>query len=168
MKKLLYIIECVIFCITLCACDPGVFIIEDEHLEDVVSIQLVEYDNPDQQSFITWVPNQFDKLKQFDLKKCVILETLPKENNSSFLHSFKESEILHTYYAYDSPKDICIKLNYENDQFLIIWANYKNEEFAGYIGKYYEDGTVLSFWGSFSNLLYYEQLVNNYFSITSI
>ena len=83
---------------------------------------------------------------------------------NKFLSSFKETDILHTYYAYDSPRDICIKLSYDNGNFLIIWANYKEGSYAGYIGEYLHDGSVLSFWGSFSSITYYEELVGNYFS----
>jgi hypothetical protein len=65
--------------------------------------------------------------------------------------------------VYDSPKDICIRLNYSNGNFLIIWANYIEDSYAGYIGEYLSDGTVFSFWGSFSSLMDFEELVNQYF-----
>ena len=165
MKRTVTILSVILFCITLCSCDPGTFIIEENYLEGVTTVELIKYDNSNQKSFFSWVPNQFDKLKPFDILRYTVLEELHNEDIDDFLNSFKDTEILHTYYAYDSPKDICLKLNYSNGNFLIIWSNYKENNFAGYIGEYLPDGTVLSFWGSFSALFYYEELVNTYFSI---
>ena len=165
MKKIISVLCFVLCCFMLTACDPGSFIIEEDYLKDVIAIELIEYDNPNQKSFFTWVPNQFDELKPFDITNYRVLEELPEEKIDEFLLSFQETDILHTYYAYDSPKDICIKLNYSNSNFLIIWANYKQNVFAGYIGEYLPDGTVLSFWGCFSALFYYEELVSDFFSI---
>ena len=164
MKKNALIVFCMLVCIILCSCDPGTFIIQDEYLENVISIELIEYNNPNQDHFNSWVPDQFDDLKPFMLNNYKILETLPEEKINEFKESFKKTDILHTYYAYDSPNDICIKLNYSNSNFLIIWSNYKEGRYSGYIGEYSLDGTVVSFWGCFSSLTYYEGLVNDYFS----
>ena len=43
-------------------------------------------------------------------------------------------KVLYKYYAYNSPKDICIRLNYEKGNFLIVWANYAENSYVGYIG----------------------------------
>ena len=109
--------------------------------------------------------NGFNKVKDlpFDTDKASVVESLPTEKIPEFLDAFSKTDILHTYYAYNSPKDICIRLNYENGDFLIIWADYARGSFGGYIGEYSANGEVLSFWGSFSALDYYEELVNNYF-----
>ena len=164
MKRIVCFVVLAALCCLLCSCDPGSFSVDREHLNDVVSIELIEYVNPDQKHFITWVPNQYDQLVTFNLSNVKILETLPTEKTVEFLDDFSKTDILHTYYAYDSPKDICIRLNYTNGNFLIIWANYADNSYAGYIGEYSSDGTVLSFWGSFSALSYYVDLVNRYFT----
>jgi len=150
-------------CCSLCACDPGSYTIDRKELNNVVSIELIEYKNPDQKHFVTWVINQFNKLLPFDPAKATVLETLPTEKIADFLDAFSKTHILSKYYTYNSPKDICIRLNYANGNFLIIWANYAENRFAGYIGEYSANGTVLSFWGSFSALSYYKNLVNQYF-----
>ena len=162
-KKIAAITLLTIICFLMCACDPSSFIINRDSLDNVISIELIEYTNPDQKHFTTWVPDQSDKLAPFILANATILETLPEEKISDFLDAFSTTDILHTYYAYNSPKDICIKLNYENGDFLIIWANYAENSHAGYIGEYSADGTVVSFWGSFSSLSDYENLVNSFF-----
>ena len=165
MKKIICIILGILFSITTCSCDPGTFVIKDEYLKGIISVELINYTNPDQKGFILWAPNQFDKLKKFNNDNYVVLETLPNKKINSFLDSFKNTDILHTYYAYDSPKDICIRLNYSNGNFLIIWTNYKYRNYQGYIGQYLSDGSVLSFWGCFSAYDYYRELVEYYFDI---
>lgn len=164
MKRLLAFILVIVICIFMCSCDPAPFSIDRDSLNDFISIDLIEYKNSNQKEFFTWVPNQFDKLIPFVPANATIIETLPSEKISDFLDAFTETDILHTYYAYNSPKDICIRLNCENGNFLIIWANYAINTFRGYIGEYSSDGSVLSFWGCFSSVTYYENLVNQYFN----
>lgn len=164
MKKIVAFILLTILCFSMCACDPGSFVIDRDSLDDVTSVELIEYANPDQKRFTTWVSDQSDKLAPFNLANATILKTLPSEKISDFLNAFSATDILHTYYAYDSPKDICIRLNYKNGNFLIIWANYAENSYDGYIGSYSADGMVLSFWGSFSSIYYYKDLVSQYFN----
>lgn len=164
MKKMISLVIIMIMCFSLSACDPGSFSINRDSLKSVVSVDLIEYTNPNQKHFTTWVPDQFNELIPFVPANAKVLESLPSEKISEFLDAFSKTDILHTYYAYNSPKDVCIRLNYENGNFLIIWANYAENRYAGYIGEYASDGTVLSFWGSFSSLNYYMDLVNQYFS----
>ncbi|MBQ6798407.1 MAG: hypothetical protein IJP11_04135 [Oscillospiraceae bacterium] len=164
MKRMISLVLLIIVFVLLSACDPGSFSIDKESLNNVVNIELVQYANPNQKHFSSWVPDQFDKLMPFVPANATVLESLPSEKTTEFLDSFSNTDILHTYYAYNSPKDVCIRLNYENGNFLIIWANYAETSYAGYIGEYTSDGTVLSFWGSFSSLNYYTDLVNQYFN----
>lgn len=164
MKKVVAVMLVTMICFTMCACDPGSFSIDREELNNVVSIELIEYANLNQKHFTSWVPDQFDKLLPFDSTNATTLEDLPTEKISDFLEAFSKTDILHTYYAYNAPNDVCIKLNYENGNFLILWANYSEKRYAGYIGEYSSDGTVLSFWGSFSALSYYTDLVEQYFT----
>ncbi len=164
MKKTVCLVFLLIICCLFCSCDPGTYTIDKDTLDKVVRIELIQYNNPNQKHFHTWVPDQFYKLEPFNTDNATVLEVLPAEKNSEFLEAFSETDILHTYYAYNSPKDICLRLNYENGDFLIIWANYVDGTYAGYIGEYSSDGTVLSFWGSFSSLSYYENLVNEFFT----
>lgn len=163
MKKLISLLSLLMVCCLLCACDPGTYSIDREALNSVISVELIEYENPNQKSFTSWVPDQFDKLVSFNSGNATVLETLPAEEIPEFLDDFSETHILHTYYAYNSPKDVCLRLNYENGNFLIIWANYAEESYAGYIGEYSPDGEPLTFWGSFSALSFYKNLVDRYF-----
>ena len=163
MRKIISLICLIAFCFLLCACDPGTFVVTEDSLEDVVKIELIRYNNTEQKSFNSWVPNHFDDLVAFDSSRAEVIEILPEDTIPEFKAAFSETDILHTYYAYDSPRDVCIRLIFSDGHFLIIWADYVNSFYAGYIGEYLEDGSVLSFWGSFSSLSYYENLVNNFF-----
>ena len=164
MKRIAAIILVIATCFLSTSCDPTSFEIDIDALDSVVSVELIEYDNPEQKHFVSWVPDQFDELVPFIPARATVLEALPSEKTSDFLDAFSRTDILHTYYAYDSPKDVCLRLNYENGDFLIIWANYAADSYAGYIGEYSSDGRVLSFWGSFSSLLFYKDLVNQFFT----
>ena len=163
MKKIIFFLCFTVIICFLSACDPGTYVIHQDELTDVVSIELIEYKNPSQEHFTSWVPNHFDDLKPFDIANATVIEKLQDSRKSEFITSFVETDILYTYYAYDSPVGVCIRLNYKNGNFLIIWANYNMNSFGGYIGEYSVDGSVLSFWGSFSALDYYQDLVNNFF-----
>ena len=163
MKKIMALVLLTIICFSICACDPASFEVSRDSLDNVISVELIEYENPDQKHFTTWVPEQFDELAPFNFANATVLETLPEEKIPDFLDAFSKTDILHSYYAYNSPKDICIRLNYESGDFLIIWANYAENRYAGYIGEYSADGTVSSFWGSFSSLSDYKDLVNSFF-----
>ena len=164
MGKFFFTIIFLLFCFTATACDPDSLKIPPQSLEGVARIQLIEYENPTQEHFISWGPNHFDDLLSYDSTQETIVEELPEEKIDDFLDSFSQTDILYTYYAYNSPQDMCIKLTYENENLLIIWADYKNNSFAGYIGEYLADGTVSYFWGCFSSLGYYEDLVSEYFT----
>ena len=163
MKKIICFLCLSVMLFSLLACDPGSRGVSKEELIDVVSVELIEYQNSNQQHFLSWVPNHFDKLKPFNDANARVVERLPIERMADFLDAFTQTDILNKYYAYDSPADVCIRINYYNGNFLIVWADYEAGSFAGYIGEYSADGTVLSFWGSFSGLDYYKDLVNNFF-----
>jgi len=162
MKKLICILIVAALCFSLCACDPGTHTISPDALDNVISVELIEYENPNQKHYVFWI-YLFKELVPFSSDNATVLKTLPEDEIPNFLADFENTDILSRYCAYNSPKDICLRLNYVNGDFLIIWANYSSNGFAGYIGEYTADGSVLSFWGSFSALAYYTDLVNQYF-----
>mgnify|MGYP005610976701 CR=1 FL=1 len=65
MKKIFAIMIAVITCFSICSCDPGSFVVSRDSLDNVISVELIEYANSDQKHFITWVPDQSDKLVPF-------------------------------------------------------------------------------------------------------
>lgn len=155
------IIVVIFACLTFAACDPGTYIFKRDELSDVVSIELIDYDNPNQKHFWSWVPDHTADLKPFDNSKASIVEKLDESKISDFLDSLCDTDVLDRYYAYDSPNGLCIKLTYANGDFLII--NYREGSFAGYIGIFTADGEVSQFIGCFSSVYYCEHLINDFF-----
>ncbi len=164
MKKIICFLCLVVLTLSFGACDPSTIHASPEYLSDITSIELIEYTNPEQKHFHSWVPDHSDDLVPFDFSKMTVLETLPEERHEDFCTAFSQADILLTYYAYDSPADVCIKANHENGDFLIIWANYKRGSYGGYVGEFTQDGSVKYFWGCFSALPTYENLVNDFFT----
>jgi len=152
-----------IFCVTLSSCDPGNFQFTSEELAEVKSIELINYNNPEQEHFLSWVPDHYSDLKPFENEKMSRLETLDESKITDFVADLCKCHILSTYYAYDSPNGNCLKLNYANGNFLIIWSDYEHNSFSGYIGTFTSSGEVDDFVGCFEDVNSYKGLVNDYF-----
>ena len=151
----------VIFCIFLTSCDPGIGTFGNIYpIDGVIKIELIKYDNPDQKDFATWVLDQSDKLKDYDLSKETLLETLDESRHEQFFDQLSQYDLLDKYYAYDSPNMMCIKMTYDDGDFVIINCC---EGFCGYIGRYTSSGEVKSFYGCFSAKAYFDRLVEQYF-----
>ena len=156
MKKVTIISLCLILiALTLSSCDPLRYSPTEEYLKDVVSIELIRYNNPDQKDFISWVPDHSGDLVSFDSSKVEIIEELDNEKFDDFATAFQSTEVFLDYYDFDSPNGVCIRVNYKNGEFLIIGRDY--------IGCFSKNGEVSEFWGCFSARMYYTDLVNEFF-----
>ena len=152
----------IICCSTLTGCDPVGYSFAPDDLADIVSIELIQYDNPEQKQFFSWVPDHTSDLKSFDNSKVSILETLDESHISELTATLCEFYILGTYYAYDSPNGLCLRLTYSNGDFLIVNCG---ENSYGYIGKFSHDGEVAQFIGCFESFQSFKTLVNDYFQM---
>ena len=163
--KRVYCFCCVILVfLMLTACDPGTYRLQEEAVsEDVVSVELIQYDNPKQKKFTSWVPDHFKRLQDLKLSSITVLETLPEESLEPFLEQMSKQNILWHYYVFDSPKGLCIRVNYDSGDFLMISTDYENESFCGYIGMYNAQGEVTDFFGSFESYRSFATLVSDYF-----
>ena len=151
----------IICCFTLTACDPGHVYLKREDLADVAKIELINYDNPEQHHFSSWVPDHTSDLKPFYDSKLSVLKVLDEDKIPLFIDALCEQRILGTYFAYDSPGGICIKLTYYSGDFMII--NCKLPSFSGYIGKFSQSGGVSEFIGCFSSASSFNVLINDFF-----
>ena len=164
MKRMLAVIALCILCFLLTACDPSPFRYDrDDLLNTVVGIELIGYDNPQQRRFTSWVPDHYARLRSFELSNMTILETLGEEQFDEFLTQLSDVYFLYRYYAFDSPRGICIRLLYSNGDFEVITCDYENNSFAGYAGRYNSAGDVADFAGTFEGLSGFTRLVHNYF-----
>lgn len=68
------------------ACDPSSYQFDYQDLKDnTVTIELIHYDNPEQNSFISWIPNHSSALAPISkLPRMSVLETLDDEKKSDF------------------------------------------------------------------------------------
>ena len=164
MKKITVLLAVLLLLCSLCtfaACDPSEIYFDRDDLSDIVSVELINYDNPKQKPFFSWVPDHTADLKPFDNSKISVLETLEGDKISDLLDTLCECPILAKYYAYDSPSGLCLKLNYANGDFVIITCYV--DSFTGYIGRFYSNGEVAEFIGCFVSTRCCEVLVNDYF-----
>ncbi|MDE6597711.1 MAG: hypothetical protein K2K60_03640 [Clostridia bacterium] len=153
--KAALIIILISLCLTLTACDPIRDHFEHEYLSDVVSVELIKYDNPKQKQLFLWVIDHSSQLKPFDNSKVSVLESLDENKISDFIDSLCELDFFSPYYDFDSPKGTCLKLSYSNGDFLIIQSRY--------IGKFSPNGEIAEYIGSFSNPNTYKSVINEYF-----
>ena len=167
MKKNIFVLITVFVLLMVClcftACDPGTKYLDSEiYYNDVVSVELINYENPDQKHFFSWVPDQYSKLISFKNDSYSVIETLSIDKTKAFLAELSSAPILSKYYAYNSPNGICLKVNYTNGDFQIVNCCNANS-YAGYIGKYSAGGAVSDFYGCFSSSYSFISLVNCYF-----
>lgn len=164
MKKILIFAILLIFCFCLTACDPATYYFElDDLLENIIGIDLINYSNTEQKHFLSWVPDHSSKLVPLRLENLTIIETLENENIPNFLEQLSKVNFLDKYYAFNSPKDICIRLVYSNSDFLILSCAYERKAYVGYVGRFDCNGNVVNFIGSFESLSDFISLVNNFF-----
>ena len=164
MKKIVVCVILFSLIFILVSCDPGAYYYDyDDLMQNVISVELIGYVNPNQKSFFSWVPDHSSDLVALKMENMSVLETLEEEKVDPLLQQLSKAHILRTYYAFDSPKGICIKLNHKNNDFDIISADIKNKSYAGYIGRFTSDGNVKEFTGSFASYNDFENLVNDYF-----
>lgn len=146
------------------ACDPAPYFFDYEDLHnEVIRVELIDHENPEQRKFRSWVKDHSRELVPFKLSNMTVLETLDHNDVPTFLKQVSETEFLHKYYVFDSPKGICIRVIYENGDFLILSCDYDNESFGGYVGIYNSEGDVVDFIGSFCRYDDFESLVGDYF-----
>ena len=157
MKKIQIVSLLFTLCICLTACDPGNYSFDyEELLNNVAKIELINYDNPDQKRFISWVPDHSSRLVAFIISNMTILEI------STFLNQLSDISFLYKYYCFNSPKGISIRITYENGDFEIFSCDYESQSYASYVGKYTNNGDVVSFVGSFESYYDFENLLNNF------
>ena len=148
MKKIACVILLLVMCCTLCACDPNEYQPPQEALDKVVSVELIQYNNPNQKGYEFWIFDHYNELRPFVAENATVLEVLPADKLSDFLQSFSQKTLIGPHYAsYNSPGEICLRLKYENDDFLIVWAGNQSCRYSGYVGEYSSNGAVLSYWG---------------------
>ena len=164
MKRLISFVCLISVCLTLCSCDPVGHNAGDWlEPEKIVSIEFIRYDNDEQKTFDTWPESKykFRQLLFFDESKVTVLKMLNEESVPTFVEAFSEMHIWTEYYLFNSPKDECIRINYSDGSYTVIYADpeqrYKGK---GFVAKYAPDGEVEIYRGSVANIEEYNKLID--------
>ena len=163
MKRLIAFVCLISVCLTLCSCDPAGHLAGDWlEPERISSVELIQYDNDEQKTFDSWPESKykFRQLLFFDETKATVLKTLNQEDVPEFVDTFSEMHIWSGYYLFNSPKDKCIRINYSDGSYTVIYADpeqvYKGK---GFVAEYAPDGEIEIYWGSVANIDEYNSLV---------
>lgn len=175
MKKIVLVLVLVISVISLTACDPKHYFFKYEELKDkVVSIQLIEYDNPSVKKLPRTVESPYINCKwsrkpdpvetqPFDFTKVNVLGTLSEDKIDDFLQELSEIEFftIDTYYtgATDSANGITIILNYNDGNFLVLSADRISTPHSQFAALYDSDGNPVEQVANFINNEYFYDLV---------
>jgi len=164
MRKTFLLLLVLVLLLTLSACDPGSYMFDETEISgEIVSVELIDYDNPSQKHFLSWVPDHFDDLVSVDVSNITIIETMNDEEIPNFIQELIQIDFLYLYYAFNSPKDLCIKINYSNGDFELLSCDIENNAFHGYVGKFNSDGEVIDFVGNFASFYDFEDLITTFF-----
>lgn len=160
MRKIIIMI-CITICLSLTACDPAISNFDIDGLtSDVVSIEMIDYRNPEQKTILSRWSDHFSELLPFKEADCTLIDELEEEAFADFLETLRKTEFYYGYYACNSSEGICLKLLYGNGDFLILNSDPESELIRGYIGKYSAEGEVLEFYGCFGSNLTFEKLID--------
>ena len=162
MKKITFLLIAVLLTLGLTACDPaGFFYSYDELKENVETIELINYDNPDAKKISKegyGCSNQRDKVTiPFDFEKMEIIEVLSAEKIDDLIQEIAKVHFFRNWRHADAPNGKCIRIVYKNGDFEIIRISYDN---CGYVGSFDADGNVKRFVGSVVSSL---ENATNYF-----
>lgn len=164
MKRILFLICILVLCFSLTACDPAVRSFDmDSITSNIVSIEMIDYDNPDQKIFFTRWSGHSSELLPFKESDCTLLKKLEEEKVDAFLQALCKTEYYYEYYACNSPSGVCLRLVYGNSDFLILNRDPESDLIRGYIGKYSADGEVVEFYGCFGSYHSFEKLVDIFY-----
>ena len=163
MKKLIAILCLISVCFACSSCDPAGHKAGDWlEPEKIESVELIQYENNEQMRFESWPESnyKFKQLLHFDESKVTVIEVLDEDKLPSFSESLSEMFIWSGYYLYNSPKDICVRINYSDGSYTVIYANpeegYKGK---GFVAEYSSDGEIEIYRGSVGVIAEYNELL---------
>lgn len=147
-KKTVLSVIVIMMCLLLVSCDPPNFY-HDSYTNEVISIDLIEYDGGNIQNG--------QEIRNFDFEKSKIIEALNKNDLQVFLSDLTELFII-TYRTHpDSPNEVCIRICFDDGTFEIISKN-------RLIVKYNENGDVMEYIGMVDDYNKIISLINKYFN----
>ena len=135
MKKISLMLLTVLFTICLVSCDPSHFHYAEEDFEQMVSAELIYYDNPNPKELF----EKRDKTIPFDFGKMTVIAKLDEEKMDEMKDWLSKMQILMVWRHYDSPVGYCIRIINADGSFEIVNPIH--------VSRFYEDGSVRFFIG---------------------
>ena len=123
----------------LIACDPD-FEYDIAWLkENVVSVEMIKYDNEELKLVydrVEILPIDFDKIE--------IIEKLPDSKIEDFINDYSSSWKMESGVFFAEPVGVCVKMNFVNGDFMIITEEDPKEDFSEFsmIAIFDKDGKV--------------------------
>lgn len=142
-------------CFVLSACNdpPHDSLNYSELLEEVVQVEMIEYNNPDQRRIRDTWPKWARKPAKFDTEQVTVQGKLDETLLKDFFLDLSDMLFLYEYFNTDSPRGKCLRLTCENGDFLILSpGGYLNNDYYGYAGRYSADGTPISIIGTYDSI----------------
>jgi len=165
MKTRAVSIAFLLFLLILClsACDPGsISYPNEESISDVVSVELIEYNN----IYVSRINTLFStrKIQDFDFEKMEIIEVLSEDTLEDFLNDFSELDVWTRWSHPDSPLRTSIRIIYNNGDFDVISCCNTEKEIISFMAKYDSKGNFKNHIGTVEKVTAYLDLINRYFT----
>lgn len=170
MKKLALIAVIVLVAISLTACHPmGHYFDYEELKAAVVSVELINYDNPDSKR----INGLKEETKPFDFDKVEVLEVLAEEKIDDFLYALSDIEFFKMDYSNkkcnDSANGVTIIVKYSSGDFLVLDSkevrkNFFVAEYHNFIALYNSFGELKEHNLVWTDASFEVALVNRFFT----
>lgn len=160
MKKILVFVI-VVLVIFLNACEPEAYYFRNsERNDEIVSVDLISYTTDSIE-----IVESNEEILNVSVDSIILLETVDGSYLDDFIDDFSNIEFLLGFPRMNSPSGICIKINYENGDFLLIMDFEKDEISYGDAILYDSSGNFKEYFGGSSWRENYLNLINDYFEI---
>ena len=162
MKKTLIILLCT-FVLFLTACDPAPSgYLRNIPVDDVVSVELINYKNPDAKMINTLLSRS--GIKSFDFKKMEIIEDLSEDKFEDFLQDFSDLDVWTRWQHPNSPIGGSLRIVYANGDFDVISCHNEEHAIISFMAKYNKKGKLKDHIGTIESKEDYINILNKYFT----
>ena len=163
MKRLLVMLLIVFVCLGITACDPAWYYHYDneERISNIVSVELVNYNNSDEKEVSTYFSTR--QVQQFDFEKLEVLEVIEGEGLSILLQHLSGIEIWGGWNHSDSPFGISLRVIYNNGEFDVVSSD--DERDLQFFARFESNGRLSRYLGMFLNHSDFVELINTHFNI---
>lgn len=173
MSRLKYIITILLLTLTmlftLTSCDPTECDFNSyKILEDVISIQLIDYKNDGEVNWLSWIYGDITYIKPYDFTKEEVIETLDEDRIDSFVKEIKEFGFFIKDSA-DSASGKSVKIIKNNGYFMIfsgIDMSLANE-LRDFVVLYNSKGIAEEHFGVYLDIAGFRDCVSSYFELFS-